>query len=426
MFVSYVSVLLYGILPLKITVPLVNVDSLWSVIWLIICLVYTTVVVGVSNPMFGVLVLILVFLNAAFFIATLKFYFLSFLIIFIYVGAISVLFIFTLMIIPVKSFLKYKHFFEQFRLVYYFIFFYCLINTFLFFSSKNFITVDLLYLSDAYNWRNYIFHQLYFVYNDILALGLIIYTYYFFHFSLISLILLSGMVTAIVIVIEKFFIPKKQKDSIFEYEILKDVAYILDYMHKFDSIIDLAFKEFKMWFAPSFKILNSKIKIFSCWILRLFDSKDLFIRIQNGLELLEGNIGRKWVYFVTLLILFFTKLKKIVCYIYGIVEKLCKKIINYAKKKYEMFINVLLYMRSKIIIVAKFSWVWIVYFYGVYVEICAICDEYYEQAWDWIKKKLGLPTRAEEQKMEEEKKKKMEEESKKKLNEIKDKKLDKK
>jgi hypothetical protein len=54
------------------------------------------------------------------------------------------------------------------------------------------------------------------------------------------------MVTAIVIVIEKFFIPKKQKDSIFEYEILKDVAYILDYMHKFDSIIDLAFKEFKM------------------------------------------------------------------------------------------------------------------------------------------------------------------------------------
>jgi len=101
--------------------------------------------------MFGVLVLILVFLNAAFFIATLKFYFLSFLIIFIYVGAISVLFIFTLMIIPVKSFLKYKHFFEQFRLVYYFIFFYCLINTFLFFSSKNFITVDLLYLSDAYN-----------------------------------------------------------------------------------------------------------------------------------------------------------------------------------------------------------------------------------------------------------------------------------
>ena len=182
-------------------------------IYLILTLLFCILsILPFSNPLVNVLMLIFAFINSSLLISTFKFYFLSFLIVFIYIGAISILFIFTLMIINFKLILRYQNIFVKITSFLIFYIIYYILNFFFIFFSKNFIILDLNFLFLKY-LNNFFFYQL-FIMPDIFSIGMLIFNYFYINFVIIFITMLSVLISSISLVIKRNIISKKQQSYI--------------------------------------------------------------------------------------------------------------------------------------------------------------------------------------------------------------------
>ena len=154
------------------------------------------------NPLFNLLILLFIFFLVFLFVFSLKFYFISFLILFLYCGAISIIFIFTLMITNTKIVLKYKNRLNKMKEFFVYVFFYLIIFFLLFYYSVDFI-VENYFLVDEIEYSILYFEYFYKFEDEITMLGILLYNYNFLSFILISNIMLSSTLCCISIVITK-------------------------------------------------------------------------------------------------------------------------------------------------------------------------------------------------------------------------------
>lgn len=168
-------------------------------------LVSGAMVIRAKNPVHSVLFLILVFLNSAGLLIMLGLDFFAMIFLVVYVGAIAVLFLFVVMMLNIKLAEINE---KRLR--------YLPIGGFLgiLFLLEIFVIVDndLIAVLDGdlnlslIHWAS-MKSSLY----NISALGNIIYTYYFYLFSLASIILLVAMIGAIVLTMHKGVLHKRQQ-----------------------------------------------------------------------------------------------------------------------------------------------------------------------------------------------------------------------
>ena len=153
------------------------------------------------NPIHSIFWLVLVFINSAGLLITMNFEFLGLMLIIIYVGAITILFLFVIMMLDVFQLRKVNN-----------------INflvPIIMIIVLNIITQVIFVTSDKINFHNNINNNIWeFSYNNhIVNLGLMMYTNYALPFIILSFLLLIAMIGAIVLTLESGIITKRQNLS---------------------------------------------------------------------------------------------------------------------------------------------------------------------------------------------------------------------
>ena len=177
-------------------------------------------VIQSKNPVHSILFLILVFFNATGLLVLLGLDFFALIFLIIYVGAITTLFLFVVMMLNIKiaeiseKRLRYLPIGALLGILFLAEIFYILNNE-LVSSNLGHQTLPFTLLStgsggSAYVYWGTILETL----NNIEAVGSLIYTYYFYAFILASLILLIAMIGAVMLTLEKSSFVKRQ--DIFE------------------------------------------------------------------------------------------------------------------------------------------------------------------------------------------------------------------
>lgn len=173
-----------------------------------------------KNPIHSLFLLILVFTNATGVLLFVNIEFLAMLLLIVYMGAISVLFLFVIMMLNIRllelkeSFWKYSviSFYLVGILILQFLLFVIyniyseLTNTSLI-TEINYVTLISISKENMYymNWaKNFLWLR------DIKVLGALLYTYYSFTFIMVGLILLLAMISAITLVLKPILYSKKQ------------------------------------------------------------------------------------------------------------------------------------------------------------------------------------------------------------------------
>lgn len=193
-----------------------NVEVLLFYIFSSVAVMSAIMVIGARNPVHSILFLILVFCNAAGLLILLEVEFLAMLFLIVYVGAISVLFLFVIMMLNIKL-TEFSSNILRYLPVGGLILFIFLIEVLSIidsdliplFINTNFVKIK--YIINDLNsiaWVN----NLEFITNS-QALGNMIYTYYFSLFLIASIILLVAMIGAIVLTLNKRINARKQNIS---------------------------------------------------------------------------------------------------------------------------------------------------------------------------------------------------------------------
>lgn len=190
-----------------------NIEVLLFYAFSSIALMSAIMVIGAKNPIHSILFLVLVFCNAAGLLILLEVEFLAMLFLIVYVGAISVLFLFVVMMLNVKL-TEFNQGVLRYLPIGGLIVFIFLVEVLsiidtdlvpLFvnnsFSSIKYIINDL----NSYSWVNRIEYL-----TNSQVLGNLIYTYYFALFLIASMILLVSMIGAIILTMNKRTNVRKQ------------------------------------------------------------------------------------------------------------------------------------------------------------------------------------------------------------------------
>lgn len=194
-------------------VIIMNVEILLFYVFSSIALMSSVMVISARNPIHSILFLILVFCNAAGLLILLEVEFLAMLFLIVYVGAISVLFLFVIMMLNIKLTEFNQNILRYLPIGGIIVFIFMievlsiidadLIPLFInnSFYSVKYILCDL----NSVSWIN----TIEFITNS-QALGNIIYTYYFALFILAGILLLVSMIGAIVLTLNKRTNARKQ------------------------------------------------------------------------------------------------------------------------------------------------------------------------------------------------------------------------
>nr|YP_009048878.1 NADH dehydrogenase subunit 6 [Wildemania schizophylla]AID57248.1 NADH dehydrogenase subunit 6 [Wildemania schizophylla] len=180
-------------------------------IFSIVSLLSACMVVSLSNAVYSVLFLILVFCNTASILLLLGAEFLSFLLLIVYVGAIAVLFLFVVMMLNVKT--------DGIKINYNTLFLIgFLISTILFFQVLSAIQLDFhiysrlgVYLTKENAFVITSWVQEKDLPSNVQSIGLILYTSYSLMFILCAFILLLAMIGSIVLTMSQRSDVKKQQ-----------------------------------------------------------------------------------------------------------------------------------------------------------------------------------------------------------------------
>nr|YP_010577932.1 NADH dehydrogenase subunit 6 [Cryptomonas pyrenoidifera]UZP15152.1 NADH dehydrogenase subunit 6 [Cryptomonas pyrenoidifera] len=173
-------------------------ENLFFYFFSILSIIFSFFVIISKNPVHSILSLILVFFNAAALLILLGAEFLAMLFIIVYVGAVAVLFLFVIMMLNIKtsnlsiSMYRYLPISILFGSVFFselFVIFYFDLVPIDVYNLSLFLNFDYLYFND---WENSVSSQ-----NNVLALGLVLYTYFSYLFVVSGIILLVSMIGAI-------------------------------------------------------------------------------------------------------------------------------------------------------------------------------------------------------------------------------------
>lgn len=168
--------------------------------WSISAIYAGSKVITAKNPIICVFWLVLAFLNAAFLLLLLGMEFLPLLFAIVYVGAIAILFLFTVMLLNIKLVEINENSSRYFPIG--------VIIGFIFLYQIYFILTQGLSSWEP-NWEVYDFSSIISV-SDIKTLGILLYTDYWGYFLVSSLVLLVSMIGAIVLCLYHEQIVKRQ------------------------------------------------------------------------------------------------------------------------------------------------------------------------------------------------------------------------
>ena len=157
-----------------------------------------------SNPIYSLLFLISTFLNFSIFLLVVGIEFIALLFLIIYVGAISILFIFILMMLNVK-YLEIN-ILKDYNIISFFFIFLLFTAEFIIFWSSDFLFFEFYIIEFSYiNWID-----IYFSKSELESIGFVLYNFHFIDFLLSGIILLAVMISCIVLVISQNKISKSQ------------------------------------------------------------------------------------------------------------------------------------------------------------------------------------------------------------------------
>jgi NADH:ubiquinone oxidoreductase subunit 6 (subunit J) len=152
-----------------------------------------------KNIISSILSLILVFFFSSIFLFYLGLDYIGLIYISIYVGALSVLFLFVIMMLNVRIFTETSFFF-------FISLFVCIFLSFIFFENyRFFFDIDQIFKDIFLNFNNLVLKK-----NIINTIGTYLYSQYFFYFILSGIILFIGMIGSVSLVLEPYKIIKSQ------------------------------------------------------------------------------------------------------------------------------------------------------------------------------------------------------------------------
>jgi NADH:ubiquinone oxidoreductase subunit 6 (subunit J) len=166
-------------------------------------LVLSILVITLSNPVYALVCLILVFFNTALFLLSINVNFLALIYLIIYIGAIAILFLFVIMMFNLRELEKQSTTINDYSFVSISFWLYFLIG-FKFYSLFldyiwTYIEYDSYFneyfLLKTQNLSYYLTYQ----YTDSLLFGTLLYTYYCYVFLVAALILLTAMLGSIIL-----------------------------------------------------------------------------------------------------------------------------------------------------------------------------------------------------------------------------------
>ena len=193
--------------------------------------------VTIPNAIHGILYLILVFLNIACILLLLKMDFFALCLITVYIGAVAILFIFVIMMINLKiKEISIKNFFFNnffWKISYIFlitIFFnFIFLNAFSYLNHNFFnIKYDILQTFWNFSWTSIIFNN-----SNIEILGNLLYSEYYIHFILASILLFIAMLASIILTMQKAKIINRQYYAIQIAKQIHTTIHTIEYIKSF-------------------------------------------------------------------------------------------------------------------------------------------------------------------------------------------------
>jgi NADH:ubiquinone oxidoreductase subunit 6 (subunit J) len=177
-----------------------------------------------ENPIYSIFTLVLVFFAVSFLLMELNLFFLSLMILIVYLGALIVLFLFVVMMLNIKA-LELNRSINFFPSIFIGIssFFLLLINdNFQFFGNAGF-TLHFFTFTLFNTWS-----ALYFHFASFLNIGFLLYSFGFYILILVSLILLVAMLGAIVLTLNIFRNSNRQtsNDQILQFTKIELINFI--------------------------------------------------------------------------------------------------------------------------------------------------------------------------------------------------------
>ena len=166
-------------------------------------LVLSILVITLSNPVYALVCLILVFFNTALFLLSINVNFLALIYLIIYIGAIAILFLFVIMMFNLRELEKqsttindYSFVSISFWLYFLIVFkFYSLFLDYIWTYIEYDSYFNEYFLTKTQNLSYYLTYQ----YTDSLLFGTLLYTYYCYVFLVAALILLTAMLGSIIL-----------------------------------------------------------------------------------------------------------------------------------------------------------------------------------------------------------------------------------
>lgn len=177
-------------------------------------LVLSVLVITLSNPVYALVCLILVFFSTALFLLSIHVNFLALIYLIIYIGAIAILFLFVIMMFNLRELEKQSTEINDYSFVSISFWFY-----FLVLSKFYSLLIDYLWTYIEYDSyfneytlfkKNSLTYYLTYEYVDSLLFGTLLYTYYCYIFLVAALILLTAMLGSIILALST---TEKTKNS---------------------------------------------------------------------------------------------------------------------------------------------------------------------------------------------------------------------
>lgn len=178
-------------------------------------LVLSVLVITLSNPVYALVCLILVFFSTALFLLSIQVNFLALIYLIIYIGAIAILFLFVIMMFNLRELEKQSTEINDYSFVSISFWFY-----FLVLSKFYSLLLDYLWTYIEYDsyFNEYLLlkkqsltYYLTYQYVDTLLFGTLLYTYYCYIFLVAALILLTAMLGSIILALST---TEKTKNSV--------------------------------------------------------------------------------------------------------------------------------------------------------------------------------------------------------------------
>lgn len=166
-------------------------------------LVLSVLVITLSNPVYALVCLILVFFSTALFLLSIHVNFLALIYLIIYIGAIAILFLFVIMMFNLRELEKQSTEINDYSFVSisFWFYFLVLLKFYSLFLDHvwTYIEYD-RYFNDYFLWKKQkLTYYLTYEYVDSLLFGTLLYTYYCYIFLVAALILLTAMLGSIIL-----------------------------------------------------------------------------------------------------------------------------------------------------------------------------------------------------------------------------------